>query len=179
MSAIKFNFNSEKALEVIIYIAKKADIPDVYHIGKVLYFADRIHLEKYGRFICGDGYFAMKHGPVPGGVYDILKYVRGDGAICFDKHFRNSCRNSFGIINDIIIPCRDANIEILSESDRECLDESIYTYGNLSFNDLKKKSHDAAFDSADRNDSITLEAIATTLKNSELIIDHLRNTEVG
>jgi hypothetical protein len=33
-----------------------------------MYFADKAHLEQYGRFICGDSYVAMK--PVPIGTYE-------------------------------------------------------------------------------------------------------------
>ncbi len=169
MPAIKFTFDSEKALEVIIYITRKTAIPDVYHVGKILYLADKIHLERYGRFICGDSYSAMKHGPVPSGVYDIIKYVRGDGRFCFDESFRNS----FGVRDDIIILCREPNIEMLSESDRECLDESIAKYGHLKFNVLKKKSHDKAYDDAGANDLIPVEIIASTLKNPDMLIDYL------
>ncbi len=42
----------------------------------MMYFADRLHLERYGRFICGDSYVAMKNGPVPSFTYDILKARR-------------------------------------------------------------------------------------------------------
>ncbi|MBP0020504.1 MAG: SocA family protein [Cyanobacteria bacterium SBLK] len=71
-----FIFNAEKGIEAILYIIKHGTEPTFLHISKVMYFADRKHLEKYGRFICGDRYIAMKNGPVPSGVYDLLKNVR-------------------------------------------------------------------------------------------------------
>ena len=73
-----FEFNAEKAIEVILYIAEHIKEPTFHTVSKVLYFADKEHLEKYGRFICGDSYIAMRRGPVPSGVYDLLKLARGD-----------------------------------------------------------------------------------------------------
>ena len=171
---LSFILDVEKAVEVILYIAKRAPIPDFYHVCKILYFADKRHLERYGRFICGESYVAMKNGPVPSGVYDLVKYVRGDGQVLLSEH----ARNSFGIEGHRIFPFRDANLQMLSASDRECLDESIRENGNLSFNRLMEKSHDEAFKSADENDFISVEAIASTLADSKLIIDHLQNSYV-
>jgi hypothetical protein len=42
---LKTRFDAEKALEAILYVASKAPIPDIYHVGKILWFADRVHLE--------------------------------------------------------------------------------------------------------------------------------------
>jgi len=74
-----FVFKAEKSVEAILYIAQNVKQPTFHSISKMMYFADKVHLEKYGRFICGDNYVAMKHGPVPSGTYDILKVARGDG----------------------------------------------------------------------------------------------------
>lgn len=40
---------------------------------KLLYFADRFHIRKYGRPITNDEYFAMKNGPVPSGAKDLVE----------------------------------------------------------------------------------------------------------
>jgi hypothetical protein len=61
----KHRFDAHKALEVILYVA--GSVPDMYRALKVLYFADREHLGRYGRLICGDTYVAMRLGPVPSG----------------------------------------------------------------------------------------------------------------
>lgn len=169
-------FDAEKAIEVILYIASHAPQPDVYHVLKIMYFADKEHLEKYGRLICNDDYIAMNSGPVPSGAYDIIKHVRGDGYHpCVDEQ-----AGKFLEVrprpNNRVIPLRKANIDFLSDSDIECLDNTISEYGNLSFGVLKNKSHDAAFSSADENDEIPLEAIASTLKNGNLLLEHLRDS---
>ena len=33
--------------------------------AKLLFFADKLHLNRYGRPILGDCYFCLDHGPVP------------------------------------------------------------------------------------------------------------------
>lgn len=38
---------------------------------KLVFFADRYHLRKYGRPITGDCYLAMNYGPVPSGTKDL------------------------------------------------------------------------------------------------------------
>lgn len=164
-------FNAEKAIEVILYIAKRAPIPDIYHVLKIMYFSDKEHLQDYGRLICDDSYIAMLHGPVPSGAYDIVKSVRGDGYSRVESH----AKESFQIINDSITPLRDANHALLSESEEKCLDSAIKDYGSLSFAILRRRSHDKAFESVDQNDRISIESIAETLKDSRLIIEHLKN----
>ena len=69
-------FNYSKALEVLLYVSSKVEY--MYHTGKIIYFANRYHLEKYGRFVIDDRVIAMKNGPVLSNVYDMIKSARGD-----------------------------------------------------------------------------------------------------
>lgn len=62
MENIKFIFDSKKATETIIYLAKRISNPSVYGICKLLYLSDKINLERYGRFIFGEAYYAMEGG---------------------------------------------------------------------------------------------------------------------
>jgi len=167
----QFTFDQRKALEVILFISKK--IPDLYHILKILYFADRKHLQEYGRFICGDSYVAMNNGPVPSEVYDMIKHVRGDGTIFKSEY--DSLMKEFSINGNNIIPLREPNLELLSESDIKCLENSINENQLLTFEQLKSKSHDTAYKSADENDFISVENIAKSLEDGDKLIDYLQN----
>lgn len=69
--ANKVWYDWEKTTEVLLYITEQ--VTDVYNALKVLYFADKDHLAKYGRQICGESYVAMKDGPVPSCTYDLVK----------------------------------------------------------------------------------------------------------
>ena len=167
--SIRSRFDAEKALEVLLYITKR--VPNMYHALKVLYFADKEHLAKYGRLICGDSYIAMEKGPVPSGTYDIVKHARGDGFCSANIPIKES----IALQGYNIVPRREVNLDFLSESEVECLDTAIEQYGHLSFGEIKKLSHDAAFISADENDQIPLEAIVKNLPDSELILDYIAN----
>lgn len=164
-----FKVDSQKALEVILYIAEKAQIPDVYHIGKVLYFADLAHLEKYGRFICGDHYIAMKDGPVPSRVFDIMKDVQDERK----NMILPSAKEAFSVDGYRIVPQRSAEKDFFSKSDLACLDEAIEKYSSLPFGKLKDISHDAAYETADMNGEISVFEIAKNLKGSDDLIELL------
>lgn len=161
-------FNLDKAIEVLLYVARRC--PDTYAALKIVYFADRLHLSRYGRLIYGDRYVAMSKGPVPSGLYDIVKYVRGDGAFVV----RVPAKESFTVQGYNIVPIRDPNPEHLSESDMECLDKSIAEYGGKTFADLKAISRrEPAFQEADPNDFIPMESLAKSLPDGPTLWDYL------
>ena len=168
MQTIRSGPDVGKALEVLLYVAQS--VPDMYHALKVIYFADKQHLAEYGRLIYGDSYVAMRLGPVPSVAYDIGKQVRGDGW-CVTK----TAADCLEISGNSIVPRRKARMQLLSESERECLDAAIETYGNLPVSGLINRSHDAAWESADQNDLISIEEIARSIPNSEALLDYLKN----
>ncbi len=165
-----FRFDPEKALETILFIAAK--VPDTYHIGKIIYFADLQHLENYGRFISGDYYCALKDGPVPSGTYDIIKDVREDRR----PRYELSAHESFSVDGYDVKPKRLANFDLFSKSDISCLETAIEKYGSLSFGKLKQISHDSAYDSADENGEISIAEIAKMLPNADDVIENLKES---
>lgn len=174
---LKTRFDPEKALEAILYVASKAPIPDLYHVGKLMYFADRKHLEKYGRLITGDCYKAMKNGPVASGAYDLLKIARGDPgqrcpAGCSSEHVKHSLFVASGGDHKVTIK-RSFDPNFLSKSDINCLDEAIEQYGKLTFGELNDLSHDEVWKSASRNDDIPLEVMARHSANGEELLEYL------
>lgn len=160
-------FKEQKALNAILYIAheliKKSPErrADLYKLQKILYFADRYHLAKYGRLITGDFYIAMKDGPVPSRTYDMLKKIRGDGYYNSTPSFIDILNKSFRFDKNIsIIPLKSVNKNELAESDIEAIDYAINLLKNLSFNEIKKLSHDSAYNHADESNNMSLESIA-------------------
>ena len=162
-------WDREKTIEVLLYIAAQTN--NLYKVLKVLYFADKDHLARYGRLICGDSYVAMRLGPVPSGAYDLIKDARGEGC-----RFPDIDVTEAFVVRDgrEIVPRRKADAELLSESDVECLDAAIERCRHLSFGQLKRLSHDDAYRAADENDFIPLEAIIKTLPNSDALLDYVR-----
>jgi uncharacterized phage-associated protein len=160
---IRFRFQEEKAIAALLYIARqlislknpKAK-PDLHKIFKILYFADQKHLARYGRPILGDFYIAMDHGPVPSQVYDMVKIVRGD---TFFEPGRDY--DAFFEVRDHYIhPKQKPSMDLFSESDLECIDESFRENKFLSFNQLKDKSHDEAYCKAAKDDKISYRKMA-------------------
>ncbi|MEO1256803.1 MAG: Panacea domain-containing protein [Bacteroidota bacterium] len=159
MIQIEFNLNQQKTLETILYIATRIKNPTKHTIFKIMYFADKEHLLKYGRFITGDYYIAMEYGPVPSGAYDLIKTLP----------------ESMRVEGYHIVPDRDAKLDEFSESDIECLNASIEENGNKSFGQLTDESHDEAWKIAPENGVMTIESIAKMLDSSDELLSFLED----
>ncbi len=71
---IHFNFDLKKAAQSLNCLAKKSGgrINKMKAI-KLIYFADRYYLRKYGRPVANDEYVAMGYGPVGSKTKDIAE----------------------------------------------------------------------------------------------------------
>ena len=66
------NFDYKKAVRSLNFFAvKNGGQINKLKVIKLIFFADRYHIRKYGRPITNDDYFAMSYGPVGSGVKDI------------------------------------------------------------------------------------------------------------
>jgi uncharacterized phage-associated protein len=168
-------FDIDVAINAVLYIAQRLDTPTFHSVSKMLYFADKYHLEHYGSFIYGDSYVAMQHGPVPSGVYDLLKAVRGV-VLTSDPALVDAFAAHIDIHDDHhIIPQYNADPDYLSDASIESLDYALEHYGKLSFQELTAISHDEAYHAAGDNDIIDIESIARTFDNSALLLEYLRD----
>jgi uncharacterized phage-associated protein len=164
-------FHEAKALNSVLYIANRLKRKDFHKIFKILYFSDREHLTEYGRPITGDIYIAMNDGPVPSKIYDIFKSVRGDSFYKdngqFSKHF--------SVIEwDLINPHHEADLDELSASDIECINNALSLYGNLSWDEIKEKSHDYAWRSTAINRPVSYKDILREQGASDEFIDYVK-----
>lgn len=165
LPGIIFQFNRTKAIEAILYLSNKLNDPGKYVICKLLYLADKRSLEKYGRFIFGDSYAAMQKGATPSNAYDLLKEAS------------KAPVNGISVKDNEVIPLRQPNLDYLSESDVECLEQIIKT----SHYCMIQGSHDEAWRESWDNrgikgsKKIPVENIAKLLANSDDIIEHLSN----
>lgn len=175
----QLTFDADKALEAIIYVASRADT-DLYGTLKLLYVADKLHLQRYGRFMFGDDYSAMEWGPVPSNSYDIVKYVRGDRPHCRIERAREAFKMSG---NDFIL-LRAPDLDELSKTEVSCLDEAIAEQGRNDFAGFKRITHDAAWRAAWRaatkgSAPIAIESIASQLPRAQELIQHLSDPSPG
>jgi hypothetical protein len=70
---IQFKFAADKAYSAIHWMVSEHPGIDLHAALKSFYFADKSHLNAYGRPIFGGNYRAMKFGPVPLEVYEMMK----------------------------------------------------------------------------------------------------------
>jgi len=138
---MSYRMNYEKAIEVMVWLANKNPGIDIYHVAKILYYAEKTHLNRYGRPIIGATYIKMEFGQVPSEIRDLITknawVVEPDhlekfsAAIKIDKE-----------PHDKLNSLRNADLKYFSDTDIECLEESLNKHGNLSFAQLKKISHE-------------------------------------
>ena len=136
-------FEPAKSLEALLYVAQNSGA-DMYGTLKLLYVADKLHLERYGSLIFGEDYAAMEWGPVPSNTYDIVKFVRGDRP----RSVIEAAKAAFTMNGNNFELLRAPDLDELSESNRECLDEAIRRHGANDFEGFKRLTHDAAWGAA-------------------------------
>ena len=132
---IDYKVDKAKAKASLLYVA--ANIPNVdrHKLYKILYFAEQIHLIRYGKPITGDAYIKMDYGPVP-------SYIK-------DKVEKNRDPDDSVISNGIYVVANEyPDMDELSESDIECLDESISANRDKKFAELTRESHKQAWNEA-------------------------------
>ncbi|HUV69864.1 MAG TPA: Panacea domain-containing protein [Terracidiphilus sp.] len=167
------SFKVDKAVAAISYLVSRT-AESLYPVLKMLYLADRCHLERYGRFIVGDRYVAMEKGPVPSRTYDMLKFVRGDRSF-FDGG--DAAKQAFALDRQTHkfsiygVP----SFEALSESDVECLEEVANLRAQKGSNFIRNASHDDAWKATTRNSDIAVEAIAAQFDDGPSLVQHLLN----
>jgi uncharacterized phage-associated protein len=155
--AMRFQFDERKGTEALTYIAEKWPNVTIFFASKVLFFAEKKHLNSYGRPIVADTFVAMPNGPVPSTLYDFIKGNFGlsgdpDGfssAIDASQHPRISAKRSY-------------DRTILSGSDIECLDEAIEYCRPKQFGHLSQLTH---------QERSWAEAPANSAMDYELFID--------
>ncbi|MEX0851949.1 MAG: Panacea domain-containing protein, partial [Bauldia sp.] len=69
---LKFRPKIDKIVELLLYLAHKRPDADKYQAVKFLYLADKEHLNRYGRPLTYEVYYAMDYGPVASVTLDLL-----------------------------------------------------------------------------------------------------------
>lgn len=185
MAATEVSFSPERSLEAVLLVAGCLAKPAIHEVLKLLYFADKIHLSRYGWLASGDDYVAMKFGPVASGAYNLLKAARGDESGWIHPDFYRLVRGALEIADDkrSINLLRSFNPAHLSPAYTACLEEALKSYSGMTFGARTELSHDdawrAAWDVAAEDEvgqsPMPVESIARTLANSEEVVAQLHN----
>ncbi len=181
---IRFKPKIDKIIETILYLVHQPIEFDAYKIVKLVYLADKKHLNKYGRPITYDQMVAMENGPVASTTYDIIKQnKRLAGKVDF-------AQLPFALIKrgDRIYaenPCRDVDRRILSVSDCRVLDGIVKEYGSMSFGKLFDLTHEhpaykQAWDARNKSKAsnpIRVEDMIDENADKESLVEELRFTD--
>jgi uncharacterized phage-associated protein len=141
---IRFKFSEEKALEALCWIARKWPGITPFYVAKVMFYAEKRHLNTYGRPIIADTFIAMKNGPVPSTIRDFIQGNYMFSPIAREIHAAINVdrrKHHYGEVH----ASREPDLGMLSASDIECLDEALnYCRPNgrpLSFAVLSNGTH--------------------------------------
>lgn len=169
-----------KMRAAVLYVLQSFDDGvDYIKLFKILYFAQKEHLVKYGRGVIGDTFHALKYGPVPSFIYKSLQMLEGrlDEESDFEEFSKGIRVNDDSLVFSAELP----DVDELSVSDIKCLDKSIAKYKDMDSYHLSGKSHDIAWKEAytraqddPEKDRMTLIDIAKAGHAKPGIIDYIR-----
>ena len=170
-------FDAPKAIAAVGYLVEKTQ-EGLYSLMKMMYLADRLHLWRYGRMITGDDYTAMEKGPVPSHTYDLMKCVRGEPKI-MDGADLASRALGYGPSHRVMNK-EAPDMDELSRSDVECLDEIIRICKMHGWTAVRDLSHDDAWKSNrkklfgfSKTGPMPLEDIAAMADEADELLRHL------
>lgn len=175
-----------KLKSAFLYILNKQRSIDQFHVFKILYFADRDHLAKYGRRIINDTFHALENGPVPSNLYNVVKFKNGhlDSPIFFNDGLFKPILDSFETGSEdayyYLSAKEKPDLDELSKSDIECIDEAFSKYRDIDMYELSKMSHDSAWDKAwnkKRSSPLDFLDMAEAGGANEDLIEYIRETE--
>ena len=107
------------------------------------------HLAKWGSGIVPDEFCALKYGPVPTQLYDAVKELDRP-RMTLSEELSEVIQFAGEDAPNVLLPKREANLKFLSKSEIEALEQSIEENKSLTFGQLMRKSHDEAWDEANR-----------------------------
>jgi hypothetical protein len=152
----------------------------------MMYLADKLHLERYGRFIAGDHYCAMEQGPVPSRSYAIFQHLRGERE---EADFALAARYfDYQPANQHAVFLRERpDLDELSASEVKCLDAIIAIYRNVGKWAVRDLSHDAAWGGAwntprrffKKSVPLSSQQIAAQFEGSSSLKEHLKDPHPG
>lgn len=153
--------NASKGLEALVYAARRLPNKGHYWPLKTQYVADRRHLERHGRTIYGETHMAMPYGPVPQAAFNASRALANGELIC--EFPMDAVRTALRRNGETLVALRDADPTVLGAEERESLDWAIRLVADLSFEELKTQTHDAAWEKTPRNAAMAWQDIIATL----------------
>lgn len=171
MKTITFKFAARKARAAIHWMTRQQTGIDLHTMLKACYFADKEHLNKHGRPIFGATYRAMKFGPVPLEIYEMAK---GEALWLADLNADRYpwCLDGFRIR---LIDNNDPDLDVLSESDFECLQKAFEKSRAMDFNSRTEATHGRDWQAANLG-PMRYEDMLDDTEDKEHAVEYLRES---
>jgi uncharacterized phage-associated protein len=142
---LEFRPKLDKIVELLLYLAFKRPGADKYQAVKFLYLADKEHLNRYGRPITQEVYYAMDYGPVASTALDLLSGKEGALARAHLSSLPFKIEKKSRPFKEPIVyirePARKVDFDLFSKSDIRVFDEILEKYGNMTFQQLFQLTH--------------------------------------
>lgn len=145
MGNIHFKFAAAKARVAIHWMLQQHPRLDLHTILKTCYFADKDHLNKFGRPVFGASYRAMRFGPVPLEIYEMLKGESLWLAETRAERFPWALEGYSVRRTENSAP----NLDVMSDTDMECLTKALAMSVNMNFNERTAATHGSDWQAAD------------------------------
>lgn len=176
-------FEVDKAVAALAFLVEQTS-ESMYSLLKMMYLADKLHLQRYGRFIAGDRYCAMQQGPVPSNAYAIFQHLKGTVT---ERQFETASRylNYLPDRAHAVALVSPPDLEELSAGELDCLATIVETYRKFGKWAVRDMSHDEAWRHTWLKRifraSIPMEiaGIARQFENSESLLRHLDDPHPG
>lgn len=132
----------KKSVQAINYFARKknGEINKMKAI-KLIYFADRYHIRKYGRPVIGDTYWAMKFGPVAETTLDTANL--SDTNLDRDclRYAKSFLAHKGEQETENMVSKGSVDLKVFSQTDIEALENVFKEFGDLDQFELAEASH--------------------------------------
>lgn len=142
-------FNKRKAAQVAAFFAKQEgnDI-NVLKLTKLIYLADREHMEKFDYPITGDELVSMPHGPVNSLTSDLINGCQSNRN-GWDEFIADRAGYNVGLAKAITLD----DLDELSDAEIATLQEVWAKFGHMSKYEIRDWTHDNCLEWEDPNGS--------------------------
>jgi|688.fasta_scaffold228503_3 uncharacterized phage-associated protein len=138
--SLKFTFNEDKALSALCFVASVEPNLSPLFVSKVFFFAEKEHINRYGRPIIGDTFIAMPRGPVPSTIKNYIdeNWMWVGKPEKFDEAISLTWVSGLKTLD---VGRNPITQDFLSETDKECLSEAIAFCKHKSARELSEITH--------------------------------------
>jgi len=145
-------YDIERLADILYILSKNKQHLTKLRICKLLYFIDKFHLQKYGRFVLGDIYHSLQFGQIPSLTLNILndffgpeitfrgKPIKSNPNLLKDYFIQGKYQNKY----PALILNKEFNFKSLSDSEVEIISQVLKKFGRYSDASLVNLSHKEA-----------------------------------